>query len=61
MSIKKVSEAGKVWGMPGITTAVCLLGKVTGMNKNMISYKCETIEELKANFMAGVYLYLENY
>jgi hypothetical protein len=42
MSIRNVTETAKVWAMPGITTVVCLFGKLTGMNKNMISYECET-------------------
>jgi predicted HicB family RNase H-like nuclease len=38
----------------------CLFGKVIGMNKNLISYEGKTIEELKADFEAGIDLYLES-
>lgn len=38
----------------------CLFGKVIGMNKNVISYEGQTIEELKADFESGVELYLES-
>ena len=38
----------------------CLFGKVIGMNKNVISYEGKTIEELKADFEAGIDLYLES-
>jgi predicted HicB family RNase H-like nuclease len=38
----------------------CLFGKVIGMNKNIISYEGKTVEELKADFEAGIDLYLES-
>jgi predicted HicB family RNase H-like nuclease len=38
----------------------CLFGKVIGMNKNLISYEGKTIEELKADFEAGIDLYFES-
>ena len=38
----------------------CLMGKVIGMNKNLISYEGKTVEELKADFEAGIDLYLES-
>lgn len=38
----------------------CLFGKVIGMNINIISYEGKTIEELKADFVAGVDLFLES-
>ena len=38
----------------------CLFGKAIGMNKNLISYEGKTIEELKADFEAGIDLYLES-
>ncbi len=38
----------------------CLFGKVIGMNKNVITYEGKTVEELKADFEAGIDLYLEN-
>jgi predicted HicB family RNase H-like nuclease len=38
----------------------CLYGKVIGMNKNIISYEGKTIEELKADFEAGIDLYLDS-
>ena len=38
----------------------CLFGKVIGMNKNLISYEGKTVEELKADFEAGIDLYLQS-
>jgi predicted HicB family RNase H-like nuclease len=38
----------------------CLYGKVIGMHKNIISYEGKTIEELKADFEAGIDLYLDS-
>lgn len=38
----------------------CLFGKVLGMSKDVISYEGETIEELKADFEAGIETYLES-
>jgi predicted HicB family RNase H-like nuclease len=38
----------------------CLYGKVIGMNKNLITYEGKTIEELKADFEAGIDLYLKS-
>lgn len=38
----------------------CLFGKVIGMNKNLINYEGKTVEELKADFQAGIDLYLES-
>lgn len=38
----------------------CLFGKVIGMNKNIISYEGKTIDELKADFEAGIDLYLDS-
>jgi len=38
----------------------CLFGKAIGMNKNSITYEGNTIEELKADFEAGIDLYLES-
>ncbi len=38
----------------------CLFGKAIGMNKNLISYEGKTVEELKADFEAGIDLYLES-
>lgn len=38
----------------------CLFGKVIGMNKNIITYEGNTVEELKADFKAGIDLYLES-
>jgi len=38
----------------------CLFGKVIGMNKDLISYEGKTIEELKADFEAGIDIYLES-
>lgn len=38
----------------------CLFGKVLGMSKDVISYEGETIEELKADFEAGIEMYLES-
>lgn len=38
----------------------CLFGKVIGMNKNVITYEGKTIDELKADFEAGIDLYLES-
>ena len=37
----------------------CLFGKVLGMNKDSITYEGSTIDELKADFEAGVESYLE--
>ena len=38
----------------------CLFGKAIGMNKNLILYEGKTVEELKADFEAGIDLYLES-
>ena len=38
----------------------CLFGKIIGMNKNVITYEVKTVEELKADFEAGIDLYLES-
>lgn len=38
----------------------CLFGKAIGMNKNLISYEGKTIDELKADFEAGIDLYLDS-
>jgi predicted HicB family RNase H-like nuclease len=38
----------------------CLFGKIIGMNKNVITYEGYTVEELKADFEAGIDLYLES-
>ena len=38
----------------------CLFGKVLGMSKDVISYEGETINELKADFEAGIETYLES-
>ncbi len=38
----------------------CLFGKVIGMNKNIITYEGQTVAELKADFEAGIDLYLES-
>ena len=38
----------------------CLFGKAIGMNKNSITYEGKTVEELKADFEAGIELYLES-
>jgi len=38
----------------------CLFGKVVGMNKNLITYEGNTVEELKADFEAGIDHYLES-
>ncbi len=38
----------------------CLFGKVIGMSKNLINYEGQTVEELKADFEAGIDLYLES-
>ena len=38
----------------------CLFGKIIGMNKNVITYEGKTVEELKADFEAGIDLYLES-
>jgi len=38
----------------------CLFGKVIGMNKNLITYEGKTVEELKADFEAGIDQYLES-
>lgn len=38
----------------------CLYGKVLGMSKDVITYEGKTIEELKADFEAGVDSYLES-
>lgn len=37
----------------------CLLGKVLGMNKDSITYEGSNLEELKADFEAGIDSYLE--
>jgi predicted HicB family RNase H-like nuclease len=37
-----------------------LFGKIIGMNKNVITYEGKTVEELKADFEAGIDLYLES-
>jgi predicted HicB family RNase H-like nuclease len=38
----------------------CLLGRIIGINKNDITYEGKTVEELKADFEAGIDLYLES-
>jgi predicted HicB family RNase H-like nuclease len=38
----------------------CLFGKIIGMSKNVITYEGKTIEELKADFEAGIDLYLDS-
>ena len=38
----------------------CLFGKVIGMNKNIITYEGNAVEELKADFESGIDLYLES-
>jgi len=38
----------------------CLFGKVLGLNKILISYQGNTIQELKADFINGVEQYLEH-
>ena len=38
----------------------CLFGKVLGMNTNVISYEGKTVDEIKADFEAGIDLYLES-
>lgn len=38
----------------------CLFGKVLGMNSNVISYEGKTVDELKADFEAGIDLYIES-
>ena len=38
----------------------CLFGKVIGLNKNIITYEGQTVAELKADFEAGIDLYLES-
>jgi predicted HicB family RNase H-like nuclease len=37
----------------------CLVGKVLGMTKDSITYEGKTIDELKADFEAGIDSYLE--
>ncbi|MDR0864520.1 MAG: type II toxin-antitoxin system HicB family antitoxin [Candidatus Symbiothrix sp.] len=37
----------------------CLYGKVLGMSKNAITYEGTSIDELKADFEAGIESYLE--
>ena|SRR5690554_872470 len=37
----------------------CLFGKVLGLNKILISYEGNTIQELKEDFITGVEQYLE--
>lgn len=37
-----------------------LFGKIIGMNKHVITYEGKTLEELKADFDAGIDLYLES-
>lgn len=38
----------------------CLYGKVIGMNKDLISYEGKTVDEIKADFEAGIDMYLES-
>ncbi len=38
----------------------CLFGKVLGLNKVLISYEGNTIQELKEDFISGVDQYLES-
>ena len=38
----------------------CLYGKVLGMNSNLITYEGSTVEELKADFEAGIDIYIES-
>ena len=38
----------------------CLFGKVIGMNKNIVTYEGKTVEELKADFEAGIDIYFES-
>ena len=38
----------------------CLFGKVIGLNKVMITYEGNTIQELKDDFIAGVNQYIES-
>ncbi len=38
----------------------CLFGKVIGMNKDVITYEGKTVDEIKADFEAGIDLYLES-
>ena len=38
----------------------CLFGKVIGMNKNLINYEGKPVDELKADFEAGIDLYLKS-
>ena len=38
----------------------CLFGKVIGMNKNIITYEGKTVEDLKADFVSGIDLYLDS-
>ncbi len=38
----------------------CLFGKVLGLNKVLISYEGNTIQELKEDFITGVEQYLED-
>ncbi len=40
-------------------TGNCLVGKVLGMNKDSITYEGTTLDELKADFEAGIDSYLE--
>ena len=38
----------------------CLFGKVLGLNKVLISYEGNTVQELKEDFIAGIEQYLED-
>lgn len=38
----------------------CLFGKIIGISKNIVTYEGKTVEELKADFEAGVDIYLES-
>ncbi len=38
----------------------CLYGKVLGLNKVLISYEGNTIQELKQDFIAGIDQYIES-
>ena len=39
----------------------CLIGKVLGMNKDSITYEGNDINELRADFEAGIDSYLEGF
>jgi predicted HicB family RNase H-like nuclease len=39
----------------------CLFGIVLQMKSNVITYEGKTVDELKADFEAGIDLYLENH